>query len=212
MAKQTEQVITIAAPKFKTLTISIAGISPLMQLAFSEKARNMMMEKMAAGSTAKGKKVREARDFDEDMRQAQHRSVEGWVGIPASAFRNACIDACRMVGYKMTYAKMSIFIEADGYDKVDGQPLVQLIAGEPEQTAMSVRNATGVADIRIRPMWREWSVNLRVRFDEDQFSVSDVVNLLTRAGMQVGIGEGRPFSKQSNGMGYGMFDVKTVKE
>lgn len=212
MATKNEQVITIAAPKFKTLTVRLVGVSPLMQLAFSEKARNLMMDKMAAGSTARGKKVREARDFDEDMRQAQHRSVEGWPGIPAPAFRNACIDACRMVGYKMTHARMSIFVEADGFDRVDGQPLVKLIAGEPEQTAMAVRNATGVADIRVRPMWREWAVDLRVRFDEDQFTMADVINLLTRAGMQVGVGEGRPFSKQSNGLGFGMFTVESVKE
>ncbi len=205
-------VITIAAPKFRTLKIRIVGTSPLMQLAFSEKARNIMMDKMAAGSTSKGKKVREARNFDEDMIQAQHKSSDGWAGVPAPAFRNACIDACRMVGYKMTHAKMSIFVEADGFDKVDGQPLVRLIAGEPERTAMPVRNATGVADIRIRPMWREWSADLRIRFDEDQFTVSDVVNLLTRAGMQVGVGEGRPFSKQSNGLGYGMFTVESVSE
>ena len=210
-ASKTE-VITIAAPKFKTLTIRISGTSPLMQLAFSEKARNLMMDKMKAGQTARGKKVREPRDFDEDMKQAQHRSDEGWAGIPAPAFRNACIDACRMVGFKMTHARMSVFVEADGYDRVDGQPLVKLIAGEPEQTAMPVRNATGVADIRIRPMWREWAADLRIRFDEDQFTAEDVINLLTRAGMQVGVGEGRPFSKQSNGLGYGMFEVAEVKE
>jgi hypothetical protein len=210
-AEPNTEVITIAAPRFKTLNIRIVGSSPLMQLAFSEKARNLMMDKMAAGQSARGKKVREARDFDEDMRQAQHRSDEGWAGLPAPAFRNACIDACRMVGFKMTHARMSIFVEADGFDKVDGTPLVRLDAGEPEQTAMAVRNATGVADIRIRPMWRKWAVDLRVRFDEDQFTATDVINLLTRAGMQVGVGEGRPFSKQSNGLGYGMFTVENVK-
>jgi hypothetical protein len=47
-----------------------------------------------------------------------------------------------------------------------------------------------------------------VRFDADQFKASDVVNLLQRAGAQVGIGEGRPFSKSSNGLGYGTFDVE----
>jgi len=33
------------------------------------------------------------------------------------------------------------------------------------------------------------------------------VNLIARAGEQVGIGEGRPYSKQSNGLGYGIFKV-----
>lgn len=34
-----------------------------------------------------------------------------------------------------------------------------------------------------------------------------MVNLLSRAGLQVGIGEGRPDSKKSAGMGYGLFTV-----
>jgi hypothetical protein len=55
----------------------------------------------------------------------------------------------------MTLAKLSLFIEADGLDVIDGTPLVRIIAGEPERTDMHVRNATGVVDIRTRPMWRE---------------------------------------------------------
>ena len=35
----------------------------------------------------------------------------------------------------------------------------------------------------------------------------DVANLIMRAGMQAGIGEGRPFSKESAGIGYGLFEV-----
>lgn len=205
-------VIKISPPKFTVLNVEIVGVSPFMQLRFSQKAKGQMMQKMEAGPTAKGKKVRDARDFDEDMRQAQYIASDGWNGIPASSFRNAAIDVCRMVGFKMTHARMSIFIEADGFDLYDGTPLVRLNSPEPpERTEMAVRNATGVADIRIRPMWREWGVKLRVRFDEDQFTAEDVINLLNRAGQQCGVGEGRPFSKSSNGMGFGMFYVKSAK-
>ena len=44
----------------------------------------------------------------------------------------------------------------------------------------------------------------------DQFTDEDVINLLTRAGQQVGVGEGRPYSKSSNGLGYGLFTIKSV--
>ena len=30
---------------------------------------------------------------------------------------------------------------------------------------MHTRNATGVVDIRVRPMWREWWIDLRVKFE-----------------------------------------------
>lgn len=49
-----------------------------------------------------------------------------------------------------------------------------------ERIDMAVRNATGVADIRVRPMWREWSADLRIRYDADQFTLNEVTNLLAR--------------------------------
>lgn len=198
--------IVIRPLNFQRLQLKIVGTAPFVQARFSYKAMQQMMNKMAAGNQAKGKKVREARDFDEDMKGAMHLSTEAWPGIPASAFRNACISACRLVGYKMTIAKMSVFVEADGLDAVDGIPLVRL-NGKHERLDMHCRNSTGVCDIRIRPMWREWSATLRLKFDADQFSATDVVNLLGRAGEQVGIGEGRPDSRASAGLGWGTFRI-----
>lgn len=201
------EIVTIAPPNFVVVKVILRGTAPLMQARFSAKAMQQMMSKMAEGPSAKKGKNRTARDFDDDFKQAMHISTEGWIGVPAAAIRCACIDVCRMVGFKMTHAKMSIFTEADGYDKVDGMPLVKLHAGPPEKTEMAVRNQTGVADIRVRPMWREWELHPRIRFDEDQFKLADVVNLLSRAGQQVGLGEGRAFSRESNGIGYGFFEV-----
>lgn len=200
--------VMVSPPNFQTAALRITGTSPYMQAKFSEKTKQAMAAKMAAGSTGKKGVARSARDFDADFLAAQHRSVEGWVGIPAAALRNACIDACRMVGFQMTRAKMSIFVEADGFDAGDGTPLVRLDAAEPERSEMMTRNATGVVDIRVRPMWRTWGADIRVTFDADQFTAGDMVNLLARAGIQVGIGEGRPFSKSSAGLGFGLFRVE----
>jgi len=201
------EAVTISPPNFQRIKLTLEGTAPLMQARFSGKAMQAMMAKHEAGSTARKGAKKEARDFDEDFKQAMHISEDGWIGVPAAAIRNACIDVCRMVGFKMTHAKMSIFCEADGVDVVDGQPLIKLDANEPERTEMAVRNATGVCDIRVRPMWRKWKLQVVLRFDADQFTSSDVVNLIARAGEQVGIGEGRPYSKQSNGLGYGIFKV-----
>lgn len=198
--------VQVKAPNIMQAEFGINGTAPYVQLRFGEKAINTMMTKMAAGTVAKGKKIREARDFNEDFRGAMHVSSEGWYGIPASAFRAALIDACRLVNFKMTMAKMSMFILPDGFDALDGTPLVR-IDGNPEMCQHHVRNATGVADIRIRAMWRAWGCKLRVSYDADQFNLSDVTNLLARVGQQVGVGEGRPFSKNSVGMGWGTFRV-----
>src|SRR5262249_8351311 len=154
--------------RLRTAEFKLIGTSPLVQLRFSQKAMNTMMDKMKAGSQAKGKKVREARDFNDDFLQAQHISTEGWAGIPAGAIRAAMISACRLVGFKMTLAKLSVFVLQDGIDKVDAVPLIRIYGGEPEMNVMAVRNATGVADLRARPMWKEWELRPRIQFDEDQ--------------------------------------------
>jgi len=201
--------VTIKAPNIRALEIQITGTAPYVQARFPQKARQMMRDKMAAGSSAKNKKNRAARDFNDDYEQSMHRATEGWVGIPASAFRAALISACRLVNFKMTLAKMSLFVLAQGFDKEDGTPLIK-IAGKPEACEHMVRNATGVADIRVRAMWRDWSARLTIQYDADQFTQTDVVNLLHRVGTQVGIGEGRPDSKASAGMGWGTFSVAST--
>ena len=199
--------VQIKPANIQQAVFKIKGTAPYVQARFSAKAMQAMKEKMLAGSTAKGKKVREARNFDDDFEQAKHVSEQGWVGIPASSFRQAIISACRLVGFRMTLAKLSVFVAADGFDRVDGIPLIKLQAPEPERTEMAVRNATGVADIRVRPMWREWAADVTVSYDADQFTLQDVTNLMQRVGMQVGIGEGRPDSRDSAGLGWGTFTL-----
>jgi len=199
--------IQIAAPRMRTVEFSLIGTAPYVQHAFPAKVQAMLQEKMETGAQAKKGAKRAARDFDADVQAAMHIASEGWHGMPAAAFRKAMISACRLVGFRMTLAKLAIFIEADGFDRADGQPLVKIF-GTPERMDAPVRNATGVIDIRARPMWREWTAKIRVRYDEDLFSVTDVTNLLSRVGMQVGIGEGRPDSRDSAGMGWGLFSIE----
>lgn len=202
--------IQIPAPRFETAQFNLTGLTPLVQAKFSQKAREQMRLKHEAGSTSSKGKKREKRDFDADYRGAMHLDADGKHGIPAAAFRNAMIDACRMAGFKMTHAKMSIFTLHDTVDADDGTPLV-LIKGKPEKVEHAVRNATGVADLRVRPMWRTWGVKLRVQYDADQFTATDVANLLMRAGISIGVGEGRPFSKNSAGQGWGQWTIEESK-
>jgi len=205
----TEQVV-ISPPNFRYIEIPIVGTAPLVIARFSEKAKAMIKAKHEAGSTtSKGKTAKDARDFDLEYEASKYVSEEGWNGVHAASFRNGAIDACRAVGYKMTHAKLALFVVADGEDKYEHTPLVQIRESAPERWITHVRNATGVADLRSRPMWPTgWKMRLRLRFDGDMFTQSDVVNLISRVGIQVGVGEGRPYSKQSAGLGFGTFEIE----
>lgn len=206
MAKAQSQVVSIAPPQIGVAKFKIRGTAPLVMHKFSEKVRQMLKERHEAGSQSKTKKAKAARDFDAEFLAAAHRFEDGGYGIPCSAFRAALISACRLVGFTMTRAKLSLFIEADGYE--DGLGLVRITKGVPTPKLMEVRNETGVVDLRMRPMWAPgWEAVVTLRFDLGQFSTADVANLLARVGLQVGLLEGRPDSKNSAGMGWGLFEI-----
>lgn len=205
-AKKEEGVAVIKAANIVRTTVRIAGTAPYVQHRFYKKAE--LMEAMATPKAAKkGKGERSVREYDQEFADAQHIGPDGWNGIPASAFRAAMIDACRTVGMQMTKAKMAVFIVQDGLDVRDGTPLVRLNAPAPERMDAPVRNDNGSVDIRVRPMWRQWEADVTIEFDADMITAESVLNLLDRAGRQVGVGEGRPYSKSSVGQGWGTFTV-----
>lgn len=207
MAPVASPPVVITPPDIRIIELQIEGTAPLVINKFSAKAKEIMMATQMAGSTAKSRKNREAKDFEELYNGARHISSEGWDGIHAASFRNAAISACRAAGFVMTKAKLAIFVEPDGFDADDMTPLVRITQGEPQMVISPCRNATGVIDLRPRPTYFPWAATLKIKYDSGILTQSDVVNLIARVGMQVGIGEGRPDSKQSAGVGNGLFRI-----
>jgi hypothetical protein len=200
--------VTIQAPNIQEAIFRIRGTAPYVQNKFSAKAREQMHATQEKGHVAKKGARREAKDFQLMYEQALHKGPDGWYGIPAPAFRNGLISACRLVGFVMTRAKLSLFIKPDGFDEDDMSPLVRIIKGEPKYFESAVRLESGVIDLHARPMWDAgWEADVKINFDADQFALQDVANLLTRVGLQVGVGEGRPDSKKSAGLGWGTFEI-----
>ncbi len=217
-APKAEQLV-ISPLRQTTIIIPIVGETPLKILRFSKKSRDTIQATQMAGDQAKTKRKREAKDFHQNYLDAQYRCTkkEGnktvtWLGLNASGVRNGAIETCRVAGFKMTVAKMSVRCVADGFDDIDKTPLVR-IYGEPQMSIDPVRNASGVVDLRARCMWPEWRCNLTICFDEAQFSPADIVNLFIRVGQQNGLGEGRMNGTNGNGCDGGVFlvDVENVK-
>jgi hypothetical protein len=202
------QVVTISAPNFGFADFEIGG-DHLVVHRFSSKLKMQMTAKMAAGPVARGRKLHEAKNILATFNEARYISSEGWDGFHAAGIRNAMISACRLVpGLTMVKGKLSFFCVADGHDEKEPQiPLVR-IYGEAVKQEDQARVETGQAYVTIRAAYHNWRAKVRIRWDQDQHTVQDVTNLLTRAGMQVGICEGRPDSPNSNGMGWGLFDIQ----
>ena len=205
--KAKTKTVTIKAPNIQRATFDITGTAPLVVHRFSAKTKIEMREKMETGKPASNKKNRDAKDTDELYHEAMYKSPEGWEGFNAAGIRKAMVSACRLVNFKMTLAKLSIFVEPDGYDEKEPQvPLIRIYGKSVKQEDMG-RVSNGQPYVIIRPAYHNWKAKLKIMFDADQFTVSDISNLLTRVGLQVGICEGRHDSKNSTGMGWGLFSV-----
>jgi hypothetical protein len=200
--------VVISPPNFQVAKVKIVGVTPYVMNKMSSENRRKMMEKQEAGERSKKGAKRQPKDFNAVYEGAMHIAKAGWHGIPASSLRAAMISACRVVGFQMTRAKLCVFVEADGIDDDDGQPLVR-IHGKPRRRDMAVKLADGSTDIIARPFFDEWHAIVTLKWDADMFSAEDVLNLLSRAGQQVGVGAGRPDSKASTGMGWGTFRVES---
>lgn len=198
------------------LTLHIRGTARMVCHKFSQKAIGMMLDKQMGKATKQKEKKDPVADFvgslyvdesepvivhDEDK---EHIWAEGKFMFPAGAFRTACVDSARIVGAEMTKMKLAIRIPAE------------FVAIETQGGARSrmdvVRLSTGVADIRFRAEFPEWECHVPVRYTKALIGMEQVVNLFRNAGESVGIGEGRPFSKKSCGMGWGTFTVVGVKD
>lgn len=212
MAKKSETKgtanLTIKAPNMMAAKFELIGNGPPLVIhRFSSKTKNEMKQKMETGKAASSKKNREAKSTDDLYEESRYISKEGWDGFHAGALRCALISACRLVGFKMTLAKLSVFVEPDGWDANEPQiPLIR-IHGNPVKQEDMARVETGQPYVTVRAAYHKWKAYPCIRWDADQFTLKDVTNLLSRVGLQVGLCEGRPDSKKSAGMGWGTFDI-----
>jgi len=206
-AKKNEpQIIELKPIEQKTICIELEGVTPLIVHAWSEKAKRQMLNKQMKKAAAK----KEAKNPEEDYEQSLYKFKDGsGYGFPAPGFKAAIVGACRLFdGLPMTQAKLMIFIEADG----EGTRQEQLVRihGEPEIREDMVRLEKGVADIRYRGMFRDWSADLTITFNTSNISPEQLVNLVDAAGLG-GIGEWRPSAPKSSTGDFGRFKVKGIK-
>jgi hypothetical protein len=176
-----------------------------------------MMRKMERGDALNeaekskaAKMPRPPRDFEREYRESCYYAPapDAWPGINVNSLRKACIDACRLTTLKMTLAKMLFFVVPDGFDALTAWPIMR-VHGTPEKFISSVRNAgrQRSVDLRARTLFRTWHLKPHIRYDASKITFEEIVQLVQRVGEQVGIGQGRPFSESSAGIGFGLFRV-----
>ena len=205
-----EETIVIPAPKLETIEVTLKGITPLVCRNWDEKAMNEMLQKHEGKVRAK---ARENKDPKREFNAARYIALEGWDGVPATAFKAALVSAVRCANIpkadlSLKLAKMSFFVATEGQDKVFGADLVRILDAKPEVYRKMCRTSTGAPYICFRPMYRQWRVKLRISYNAGIMDRQQVVNLIQLAGFFVGVGEHRPSSPQSETGNFGRWELE----
>lgn len=209
MAKKTENAVTegigLEIPQLNlgTFTLKIIGDSPLIVHAWSDKAKEMLLNKqMKKASTG-----REAKDPFMDFCDSLYWLTEkpekptmedvqkAKFGFPVVAFKTAAIDGAFQSGAlpKKTTARGAFHILGEMAE----------IEGTPTMREDMCRIGLGTADIRYRGEFSKWSTVLTIQYNKNAMSIEQIVSLFNIGGFGVGVGEWRPAKDGS----YGRFHV-----
>lgn len=202
MAKATKVQETVKTVKLQpvnvqTLEVTVVGMTPLITHKWSEKAKRMIRDKKAGKKT----KTREVCDPEAECLAATYHTEDGEHGVPVDALKASFINAAHKdIGIEKTLVRKSLFIRCD-----DSERVLALRGDNPVMREDPVRVGVGSADLRYRPEYRNWEVDMVIDYDATNLQPSDIINLINRAGFGVGIGEQRPEKGKDNGR----FRVKT---
>lgn len=183
------------------LQVPIVGATPLIPHAWTAKALRMMAAKQANPGLRAPKEPRDDAAIEQERNESCYWLPDGRPGMPATAFKAAMVDACRLFdGLPMTAARTLLFVVGEGPD--------QLVAvdGQMHPRTDTPRNADGVADLRYRWMIDPWKAVLTVRFVPSKITADSIVALVD-AGGRGGVGDWRPSSPKSKTGTYGQFRV-----
>lgn len=183
----------------KTISFWIRGVSPLIQHAWSDKG----LKQLRMTSAERKKQPKAGRDPQGEAMAAMYQLNDGSPAFPMLAFKASLISAAHKdLGIEKTLVRKSLFIPRSAYE---GELMAQLHGSEPEIREDIVRVGAGQTDLRYRPEFRQWRVNVVLEIDADLLNEQDIINLVNRAGFSVGIGEWRP----EKGGEYGRFELDT---
>ena len=178
-------IITLEPIEKTLMPVRIEGTSPFIQHKWDEKALQMMRDKHAGIRV----KNRDARDPEQEFRNASYKLADGRYGFPAGGVK-ACLTgaAHKDIGLEKTLLKKSLFIRPDDFEN----NLVALETDEPVMREDVVRVGSGSTDLRYRPMFTTWAMTLKFEYDSKALTQSAILNLIERAGFGIGLGEWRP--------------------
>jgi len=196
--QQNEQVITIPKIEIEIVKFKVRGITPLIVSKFSDKAKQMMLDKQMKKASA-GK---EAKNPQTQYESSIYKFKDGRTGFPATGFKAGMVRAGKNLGMVMTDLRGRFHVMADEED------LIEIKGEAPHMREDMVRLATGVADVRFRGEYSPgWESEITIQYIKNAISAEQLAQLLVIAGFSCGLGEWRP--EKSNSGSFGRYELVT---
>lgn len=205
MPKTTEKVLEIPAIDIRMLQLKVIGDSSLIVHRWGVKVLKEILDKQMRRAT-KGKAAKDpVYDFadslywiegepDEKTEEAVSEAIRNGArfGFPSIAFKAAAVDAGYRSGVTRDKASTRSAFHVQG-------ELVE-INGTPEMREDTVRIGMGVADLRYRGEFKDWSAIVPIRYNASAISEAQIANLFNLGGFACGIGEWRVERDGNHGM------------
>jgi hypothetical protein len=195
-AKKAAAVEQITTPTLQIgrMRLTLLGVSQLICHQWDEKAKRQMRDKQQGKATI-GK---QPKDPVADFNAARYRDSEGRDVVQSIGLKKALVAAARFSDdHKMTELRGVVFTEGMSVpiQKRKGKKLLTYgIDLEPimREDMVRVGGGKGTADLRYRPGYDDWLLNVTVQYNANAISEEQVVNLFRLAGFGVGLCEWRP--------------------
>ena len=188
-----KKAVSIELPVIESMSIEIIGTTPLLVHAFSAKAKKQIEDKQQK----KGKAAKAARDPQAEFEAAKYYTASGEDAGLSVWFKKSAIRGAKHCGLVMKDAVSSFFVEGEKL------PLDFETCTMREDT---VRLNGGSADLRYRPEYTGWRVNIDITFNSNLISADQLIACFTAAGFGVGVGDWRP----ERGGGHGRFRLGEI--
>jgi hypothetical protein len=188
------QKIEIPQLKIGVVPLRLSGEELIMN-AFSEKSKREMLDKQMGAARMK----KDNKDPKECFERARLLNSAEQDCVQANGIKLCFVNAARFTqGLPMTVLYPGIFVRGTllpiKYKKLVMREDVVRVGKFPNKTA----------DLRYRPAYMNWSVDVDVEFNAHVFNASQIVNLATLAGFHIGLGEWRPEKKGQ----FGRFQIE----
>lgn len=220
------EVITIKPIEVKTVDVEIEGQTPLIEHAWDEKAKRMILDAEQNKKKGKGHDYKNPvidfinslywlegkPEITEEMKEDEAACEQAFMqaiangarfGFPVKGLKDSAVSAAYRAGWTKdkVSARGAFFVKGVTTDMIE-------IEGLPKMREDMVRVGMGSADIRYRGEFETWSAKFTLEYDANgQYSLESILNMINAGGRYCGIGEMRPEKGGQNGM----FRIKASK-